>query len=151
MAGHQHPLLLYDGHCALCNAWVRILLALDRRGELRFSALHTPTAQRLLRQGGIKADSLESVVFIEGCVVDSGEQLMANDDTRFHFKSDAVFAAIGRVGSPVSYLRYGRYYPRFLRDRLYDTIATNRYAWFGRHESCPLPAAEHRDRFLDVD
>jgi predicted DCC family thiol-disulfide oxidoreductase YuxK len=38
--------------------------------------------------------------------------------------------------------------PRFLRDALYDFIATKRYAVFGKKESCYLPSPELEDRFI---
>ena len=41
--------------------------------------------------------------------------------------------------------------PRPVRDALYDWVARNRAAWFGRRESCRLPTEEERSRFLDRD
>lgn len=137
MTTEHHPVLLYDGHCALCNSWVRIFLALDSRGELRFAALQSEVARQLLQDSGIDGHQAQSVVLVE--------------NSRIHARSDAVLAAIGHLGSPWKYLSYGRFFPRVLRDVVYDFIAANRYAWFGRYASCPLPAPEYRDRFLDLD
>jgi hypothetical protein len=39
--------------------------------------------------------------------------------------------------------------PRGLRDWLYDRVARNRYAWFGRDEACLLPTPELAARLLD--
>ncbi len=38
--------------------------------------------------------------------------------------------------------------PRFLRDAVYNFIARNRYRWFGKSESCMVPTADVRSRFL---
>lgn len=38
---------------------------------------------------------------------------------------------------------------RPLRDALYRWLARNRYRWFGRSDTCLLPAPEHAARFLD--
>jgi predicted DCC family thiol-disulfide oxidoreductase YuxK len=38
--------------------------------------------------------------------------------------------------------------PRPLRDLVYRWIARNRYRWFGKKETCRLPNAEERARFL---
>ncbi|MGL6267168.1 MAG: thiol-disulfide oxidoreductase DCC family protein [Chitinophagaceae bacterium] len=38
--------------------------------------------------------------------------------------------------------------PRFIRDGVYNFIARNRYKWFGKKESCFLPTADLRNRFL---
>jgi predicted DCC family thiol-disulfide oxidoreductase YuxK len=39
--------------------------------------------------------------------------------------------------------------PRPIRDWVYRLIARNRYRWFGRRESCAVPSAEQRGRFLE--
>ena len=38
--------------------------------------------------------------------------------------------------------------PRPIGDWLYDRVARNRYALFGRTEHCMLPPREWRDRFI---
>ncbi|MFN2278962.1 MAG: thiol-disulfide oxidoreductase DCC family protein, partial [Candidatus Promineifilaceae bacterium] len=38
--------------------------------------------------------------------------------------------------------------PPFMRDAIYDYVARNRYHWFGRMETCPLPPPEQREQFL---
>ena len=38
--------------------------------------------------------------------------------------------------------------PRPLRDIGYSWIANNRYAIFGKKETCRMPSAEERSRFL---
>ena len=35
-----------------------------------------------------------------------------------------------------------------LRDRLYDVLARNRLRWFGARDSCRLPSAAEKARFL---
>ena len=49
------PVLLYDGTCALCDASVRALLALDRGQRFRFAALESRVAGELLRDEGVAA------------------------------------------------------------------------------------------------
>ncbi|MGA9335274.1 MAG: DCC1-like thiol-disulfide oxidoreductase family protein, partial [Rudaea sp.] len=41
-----------------------------------------------------------------------------------------------------------RIVPRALRDPAYRWIARHRYRWFGRRDTCYLPQAEDRKRFL---
>jgi predicted DCC family thiol-disulfide oxidoreductase YuxK len=38
--------------------------------------------------------------------------------------------------------------PPVLRDAVYGWIARNRYAWFGKRETCRVPTAEERSLFL---
>jgi predicted DCC family thiol-disulfide oxidoreductase YuxK len=39
--------------------------------------------------------------------------------------------------------------PRPLADWLYDRVAQNRYALFGRTDSCMIPPPEWRERFIE--
>lgn len=40
--------------------------------------------------------------------------------------------------------------PPVVRDTIYRWVADNRYRWFGKYHSCPLPKPEWKDRFLDI-
>ena len=53
------------------------------------------------------------------------------------------------LGGPWKLLKVARIMPAPLRDWLYDRFAGIRYRVFGRYDSCPLPPAEVRARFLD--
>lgn len=63
-------------------------------------------------------------------------------------KSDAVFEVLSYLG-PWRILRVLRFLPRSFRNTAYDLIAQNRYKWFGRRDTCFLPTAEVRTKFLD--
>jgi predicted DCC family thiol-disulfide oxidoreductase YuxK len=52
---------------------------------------------------------------------------------------------LGGVWRVVAWLRF---MPRVLRDGTYRVIARNRYRWFGKRETCRVPTAEERARFL---
>ena len=54
-------------------------------------------------------------------------------------------SASAGAGALLSVLRL---LPRPLGDWLYDRVARNRYALFGRTEHCMLPPPEWRDRFI---
>jgi predicted DCC family thiol-disulfide oxidoreductase YuxK len=42
-----------------------------------------------------------------------------------------------------------RIIPAGIRNYLYDYIAGNRYKWFGKKESCMVPTAELKAKFLE--
>ena len=64
------------------------------------------------------------------------------------FKSGAFFGVLRHLRAPWPWLRGLRVLPLGLRDWLYDRIARNRYALFGRYDRCRLPPAALRARFL---
>ncbi|WP_455854413.1 hypothetical protein [Ensifer canadensis] len=53
-----------------------------------------------------------------------------------------------RSGLPWSLVNICRILPAALRDPLYDLVARNRYRIAGRRQTCMVPTAEERDRFI---
>jgi predicted DCC family thiol-disulfide oxidoreductase YuxK len=63
--------------------------------------------------------------------------------------SDAVAAMLSELPRPWPWVAVGlRWVPRAVRELGYRLIASWRYRIWGRLESCPLPTAEERERFL---
>lgn len=131
------PLVLFDGQCNLCSGAVRWIVARDRRARFRFASLQSRAALRALEAAGARGALPDSVVLIHGGAVKT--------------RSDAALAIARELGAPWSCAAAARVLPRGVRDGLYDWIARKRYAWFGRRESCMVPTAQLRERFLDAD
>src|SRR5437879_12201494 len=72
------------------------------------------------------------------------------DDDGVHTRSDAFIRIASRLGFPWRLARLGRLLPRPVRDWAYDGVARNRYRWFGRRESWPVPTPELGARLLDA-
>ena len=141
MAG-ANPIILYDGVCGLCNRLVQFLLKHDKQGRLRFAALQSDFAEKVLTRHGIDAKDLDTVQVIEN---------YEHPDERVLQRSDAILRAareLGGLWGASSSL--ARVVPRGLRDLVYRFVATNRYRVFGKYDSCMLPDANQRSRFLDV-
>lgn len=134
-------IVLYDGVCGLCNRLVRFLLRFDRHDRFRFAALQSEFAGSLLRKHGISSADLNSV----SIVTDYG--LPAE---RAFTKSDAVLRAAWDLGGIWRIGEIGRIVPRVMRDWFYDRVAQNRYRMFGKYETCPMPRAEDREKFLEM-
>lgn len=135
-------LLLYDGHCALCHGTVRALLRADRHGRLAFAPLHSRSAQAILARhpalGGV-----DSLLYVRDAGT-AAEQVLA--------RSSGALAAMADAGGVARALAAAAgVIPRALRDAMYDKIARIRYRVFGRYDTCPLPPARARGRFLPFD
>ena len=128
------PVVLFDGVCNLCNGAVTWLLERDKRHVLRFGALQSEAAQRMLEAFGARDDLPDSIVLIDAAGV--------------HTRSDAALRIASYLGLPWSLLSVGRVLPRALRNAIYDWIARHRYRWFGKRDSCMLPSPGVADRFL---
>lgn len=132
---NEGPVLLYDGVCALCNAAVVFTLKRDRRKTVRFAPLHGETSARLLASRP------------ELCGIDS---MIWIDESGQAFIRSGAALSIGRYlgGGWAALAAASRIVPTAMRDAVYDLIARTRYRVFGRYDSCPVPPAEHRGRFL---
>ncbi len=129
----ERPVVFFDGVCGLCNRFVDFVLRRDPKGLFLFSPLQGETAARRLDTADI-ADLKTVVVF---------------DGDRAYRKSAAVIRVLGRLGGfwrAAAGLMW--IVPRPIRDLGYSWIANNRYAIFGKKETCRLPTAEERSRFL---
>jgi predicted DCC family thiol-disulfide oxidoreductase YuxK len=60
------------------------------------------------------------------------DALIVVADGRAYVRSDAALAVVARLNAPWPALDVLRFVPRALRDAAYDTVARNRYRWFGR-------------------
>ena len=126
-------LILFDGVCVFCSRWVRFVIARDAEARFRFLPIQSEQGRDLAARLGVNPDVPETNV-----VVMDGRALM---------KSDAALSVLG-VLKGVRWLGALRHVPRWMRDPLYDLIARNRYAIFGRTEACMVPGPEERARFL---
>ena len=137
-------LVVFDGHCGLCNRAVRWFLRRDRRDTLRFAPSEMPRVAKLLVRLGVVANEAGaepgSIVVVRGAESERPDVLL---------RSDALAAMLKELPQPWP-LWSGvlRVIPRAVRDVGYRLIARWRYRIWGRLEACPVPAAEERGRFL---
>lgn len=131
-ASTSERIVFFDGVCGLCNRFVDRLLRADRKRLFRFAPLQGSTAQGSLPAG--MAEAMESIVYLR--------------DGRILQRSDAVLRIVLDLGGWRKVYGLSFMFPRGLRDRIYAWVARNRYRWFGKRETCRLPTAEERARFL---
>ncbi|KAK4780370.1 hypothetical protein SAY87_016476 [Trapa incisa] len=126
----SRPIMLFDGVCNMCNGGVRIVRANDRNRKIRFEALQSEAGRNLLRRSGRDPNDISSVVLVE--------------KDRAYIKSDAVLKIMEYIDLPFPQLSlFLQLVPVFLRDFMYDNVARNRYAFFGRSDSCELPSHQN--------
>lgn len=134
-AGVPPKLMVFDGVCVLCNGGVRFVLKRERRPDFVFATVQSPLGQRVLGALDQPLDGSASMVVIDqGC---------------YFLKSDAVVQTARALKAPWSWSALVRILPRRLRDWIYDRIARNRYSLFGRYDTCMMPDATLRARFVE--
>lgn len=131
----NEPILIFDGVCSFCSATVQFILKHDMHGRIRFAPLQSPLGRELMQQHGLDPDDAQSLLFV--------------DEDRAYVRSDAAFAIARDLSWRWRWIRVFRFVPPFIRNRIYDLVARNRYRWFGKLDSCFIPTPEVRARFLD--
>uniref|UniRef100_UPI003B518CE1 thiol-disulfide oxidoreductase DCC family protein n=1 Tax=Roseovarius indicus TaxID=540747 RepID=UPI003B518CE1 len=127
-------LVVFDGECVLCSGFFRFMLAHDRAGRFRFATAQSPLGTELYTALGLPTEEYETNLVIVG--------------SRIHEKLDAFAAAMRVLGWPWRGLSAVRVLPAWLKTPAYTAIARNRYRLFGRYETCMMPDAAVRARFL---
>jgi predicted DCC family thiol-disulfide oxidoreductase YuxK len=129
-----HPVLLFDGVCGLCSRAVDFVLAHDRRAVFRFAALQSAAGQAALARHRLPSDYSDSMVLIAG--------------GRCYRYSTAVLLILRRLGLPWAALWPLVLVPPPFRDMVYEHVAAHRYRWFGKLDTCRVPTAAERERFV---
>ena len=137
-------LVLFDGHCGLCNRLVRWLLRRDRRDRLRFVAIESEIGAGVLarhRVSGVGTANGPETMLVVRNAGGTAENVLV--------RSDAVVALLCELPQPWPCIgAMLKWVPRPVRDLGYRVVARWRYRIWGRLESCPLPTTEERKRFL---
>lgn len=127
-------LILFDGVCKLCNAWSNFIIRHDHRRRFRLASVQSPEGQAVLAHFGYPTDRFDTM-------------LVVRHSACFE-KSEAFFAVMAELGFPWKALLVFKLIPGRLRNWLYDRIALNRYAIFGKYDYCSLPSPDHAGRYL---
>ena len=137
-------LVVYDGVCGFCNLSVRWFLDRDRHDRLRFVPSDSPKVATLFARHGLNpaiATGNSGTILVAQALESSAERLL--------FRFDAVLAMLRELPGPwPAFAELLRIVPRPLRDLGYRLVARYRYRIWGRLDSCPIPTAQERARFL---
>ena len=131
----EHPVVLFDGVCNLCNGAVRFVVRFDAAGTFRFAPLQSEVGRALLARHGRPVDEFDSFVLVEDGVA--------------YEKSSAALRVARRLDGPWPLAYALAVVPQRLRDAAYDVVAANRYRVFGRTDECQIPSPELRERFAE--
>lgn len=127
-------IVFFDGVCNLCNGAVNFLIDHDAKQRLRFASLQSEAGQAVLQKYGLPPHEYESFLLLKG--------------DRLYQKSDAALEVARLLGGVWRGFYVLKLVPRFMRDAVYSWVASNRYRWFGKNDSCRIPTPELRERFV---
>lgn len=127
------PILFYDGNCALCNNFIKLILKLGTTPSFNFAPLAGKTASEKI-PAAYRTPSFDSIV------------LFMNEQIYTHHK--AVFQVIRCLPWPFKVLLLGQLLPNKLLLNLYQYVARNRFTWHKKLAACPVPPAKFRHQFI---
>ena len=130
-------ILLFDGHCSLCNGAVDFVLKRDTRKKLLLASIQGTAGQGVLKKYELPPSYLDTLVLVE--------------EGKVYLGSTAALRVARFLGGGWP-LFYGLIIiPKGVRDRIYQWISRNRYQWFGRRDTCRIPSASESAHFLKED
>ena len=129
------PIILFDGVCNFCNRTVNIILEHDKEAHFKFAASQSNAGIHLIQKFKLNQTSAASVILI--------------DNDKVYTKTDAVIQIANQLKGWLRLFRLIKFIPKPIRDFGYDLVAKNRYALFGKRETCRIPEESIRNRFLE--
>ncbi|MCH8903745.1 MAG: DUF393 domain-containing protein [Bacteroidetes bacterium] len=126
--------VLIDGVCVLCNRLAHFIIKRDKAKKFLFIPFQTRSGKKYLEEYRISTENPDFLIVISG--------------KDYFVRSTAVLKIFRKMPGfwPVFYPLI--FIPRVIRDYFYKLIARNRYNWFGKYPSCPIPAGELKEHIL---
>ena len=134
-------LVLYDGVCGLCNRLNSFLLPRDPKGRFHYAPLQGEISRELLRRFGKDPGELNTFYIVRDYLSDSPRLLS---------KAEAALFVAEQIGGIWRLATIFGILPVSVLNACYDLIARYRYRIFGRYDTCPVPKAEHKHRFVGL-
>ena len=128
-------IILFDGVCNLCDASVQYIIKHDKKDVFRFVSLQSELGKKITNYVGVDTSKMDSFLLYQPGVA-------------YYNKAEAALKVAGELGGAISLLTIFSVLPRFIKNFVYGVIAKNRYKWFGKKDSCMMPSAEIRGKFL---
>ncbi len=125
-------IVFYDGECGICNKSVQTLIKWDKNESLRYAPLQGKTAsERLPTTFTTKLSTL----------------VLLSEQSTFT-KSDATLEILTILNRLFVIRWLGRLTPRWIRNKIYDLVAKNRYFFNTNKQSCQFLPQEVRKRLF---
>ncbi|WP_159522785.1 thiol-disulfide oxidoreductase DCC family protein [Sunxiuqinia indica] len=126
-------IVLFDGYCHLCSRSVQTILKHDNEKKFLFCPLSSDAGRELIDQFNIPS-GIDSIILIQ--------------NKHYYIQSNAALGIANELGGFFKLALVFKILPRKWRDQIYRWVAKNRFHWFGKRNSCMIPSADDKDRFL---
>lgn len=131
---NEKAIILFDGVCNFCNSSINFVIKHDKKNHFLFAPLQSETAKKLLEKFNIDSSKTDSFILIE--------------NNKAYLKSTAALRVTKHLNKLYPLLYALMITPPFIRNGVYGLIARNRYKWFGKKETCMIPSAGNKKKFI---
>ena len=134
-------LIIYDGVCGLCNRLNGFVLRRDSLGLFHFVSIQSALGRSLIQRFGRNPDDLDTFFVIAN---------YRSETPLFLERARAGLFVQKHLGTPWNWMNIFGFLPDWLLNIGYNFIARHRYQIFGRLDTCLLPSAKYKSRFIDI-
>jgi len=128
-------IIVFDGECVLCSGFFNFVLKHDHHSQFDFVIAQSNLGEALYAHYELKAEDYDT-----NLVILNGE---------LHERLYGFFEVMKLLGMPWKLIVGFSILPNWLLDWAYYRIARNRYTLFGRRDTCLVPDAVVKARFID--
>ncbi len=127
-------IVVFDGVCNFCNSAVNFMIKRDPSAKFAFTPMQSELGEQLLRLHGISTEDTDTLLLIK--------------QGKAYVRSNAALEIAKDLSGYWYLLNVLKVLPRPIREGCYRLLARNRYRLFGKKDSCMVPTAGVKDRFL---
>ena len=129
----KQTILLFDGDCNFCNKWVQFIL--ERSENIYFASLKSSIANKLLSEYNYQNEIINTLVLFH--------------NNKIYTKSAAVLQVVKLLNGFWPLFNILSIVPLFIRDKVYEIFANNRYKWFGKNTNCIINERLLKENILE--
>jgi predicted DCC family thiol-disulfide oxidoreductase YuxK len=128
------PLVLFDGYCHLCSGIVRFVLRFNKKGDIKFTPMQSAVGNKIVQSFGVVSQNADTFFYL--------------NNGSLYTHSTAALCLLRDMGGLWKVFYFFRFIPIVWRDAIYNALAKRRYRIFGQSETCMIPDAAYKSRFL---
>ncbi len=132
---NNKKIILFDGVCNFCNSSVLRIITHDKKNVFLFTSLQSESGKQITAHFKIDTTKIDSIILVES-------------ETEYAIKSTAALKILKQFNGFYKLFQICWIIPPFIRNSMYNYIAKNRYAWFGKKDNCMIPNEEIKSKFI---
>lgn len=133
MSNISDHIILFDGICNLCSNVVQFIIKRDKGNVFKFASLQSEVGQKLIHQFAIPINTNSFILIDRG---------------KIYTQSTGALKVASKLSMPWRFFGIFIIVPPFIRNAVYQFIATHRYNWFGKKNECWIPSSALKNKFL---